>query len=60
MLRELPQRVVRQCCVAKRQDFETEVFWDTMVVNCQNYSGSTGPVGVEADGEFSCFSEGAG
>ena len=59
MLRELPQRVIRQCCVAKRQDFET-VFWDTMVVNCQNYSGSIGRVGVEADGEISCFSEGAG
>ena len=26
------------------------------MVNCQNYSGSTGPVGVEADGEISCFS----
>ena len=31
------------------KDFETEVLWDTMVVNCQYYSGSTGPVGVEAD-----------
>ena len=30
------------------KDFKTEVFWDTMVVNCQNYSRSTGPVGVEA------------
>ena len=40
--------------------FESEVFWDTMVGNCQNYSGSTGPLGVEADGEISCSSEGAG
>ena len=40
--------------------FTTEVLWDTRVVNCQNYSGSTGPVGVEADGEISCFSDGAG
>ena len=31
-----------------------------MVVNWQNYSESTGPVGVEADSEFSCFSDGAG
>ena len=46
-------RKIRQCCVAKRQDFETEVFWDTVVRNCQNYSGSTGPVGVEADTVFS-------
>ena len=37
------------------------VFWDTMVGNCQNYSGSTGlVVFVEADGEISCFSDGAG
>ena len=42
------------------KDFRTEVLWDTMVVNCQNCSGSTGPVGVEADGEISCFSDGAG
>ena len=48
-------RKIRQCCVAKRQDFETEVFWDTVVRNCQNYSGSIGPVGFEADNEFSCF-----
>ena len=27
VLRELPQKVIRQCCVAKRQDFETEVSW---------------------------------
>ena len=60
VLRELPQGVIRQCRVAKRQDFESEVFWDTMVGNCQNYSGSTGPLGVEADGEISCSSEGAG
>ena len=26
----------------------------------QNYSGSTGPVSVEADSEISCFSDGAG
>ena len=37
------------------KDFETEVLWDTVVVNCRIYSGSTGPVGVEADGEISCF-----
>ena len=42
------------------KDFRTEVLWDTRVVNWQNYSGSTGPVGVEADGEISCFSDGAG
>ena len=42
------------------KDFETEVLWDTVVVNCRIYSGSTGPVGVEADGEVSCFSDGAG
>ena len=36
------------------KDLETEVLWDTMVVNCQNYRvGSTGPVGVEADGGIS-------
>ena len=29
------------------KDFRTEVLWDTMVMNCQNYSGSTGLVGVE-------------
>ena len=27
---------------------------------CQNYSGSTGPVCVEAEGGISCFSDGAG
>ena len=56
VLRELPHGATRQCRVAKRQDFETEVplsccqaarlwdwgFWDMMVVNCQNYSISTG------------------
>ena len=26
-----------------------------LVVYGQNYSGSTGPVGVVADGEISCF-----
>ena len=31
----------------------------TLVVYGQNYSGSTGPVGVEADGEISYFSDGA-
>ena len=30
------------------------------MVNGKNYSGSTGPVGVEADGRISCFSDGAG
>ena len=40
--------------------FRTEVLWDTLVVYGQNYSGSTGPVGFEADGEFSGFSDGAG
>ena len=39
------------------KDFATEVFWDTLVVN---YSGSSGPVGVEADGEIFCCSDGAG
>ena len=33
------------CCLAAR--LEIEVSWDTMVGNCQNYSGSSGPVGVE-------------
>ena len=42
------------------KDFRTEVLWETMVVNSQNYSGSTDPVGVEADGEISCFLAGAG
>ena len=42
------------------KDLETEVLWDTMVVNFQNYSGSTGPVVVEADGGISRFSDGAG
>ena len=42
------------------KDFETEVLWDTMMVNGKNYSGSTGPVGVGADGRISCFSDGAG
>ena len=37
------------------KDFESEVLWDSMVVNCQNCNGSTGPVGVEVDGEISCF-----
>ena len=32
---------------------------NTLVVYGQNYSRSTGPVGVEADGEISCFSDGA-
>ena len=40
------------------------MLWDTLVVYGQNYSGSTGPVGVEPDGEISCFffffSDGAG
>ena len=35
------------------------MLWDTLVVYGQNYSGSTGPVAVEADGEISCFSDGA-
>jgi len=41
------------------KDFATEVFWDTLVVNGNNYSGSSGPVGVEADGEISWSSDGA-
>ena len=28
------------------KDFETEVLWETMVVNSQNYSGSPGPSGI--------------
>ena len=36
------------------------MLWNTLVVYGQNYSGSTGPVSVEADGEISCFSDGAG
>ena len=52
------------CCVIKLayrltldvKDFRTEVLWDTMVVNGQNYSGSTGPVGAETDDEISGFS----
>ena len=40
--------------------FETEVLWDTVVVNCRICSESTGLVGVEADGEISCFSDEAG
>ena len=59
VLSKLPQGVIRQCRVAKRQDFATEVFWDMMMGNCENYNGSTGPVGVEAHGEISCFSEAA-
>ena len=45
------------CCVINLdvKDFKYEVFWDTMVVNCQKYSGSTGPVGVEADGRSLVF-----
>ena len=43
------------------KDFESEVLWDMMLVNGQNYSGSTGPVDVDAvDGRISCFSDGAG
>ena len=43
------------------KDFESEVLWDMMLVNSQNYSGSSGPVDVEADGGTSCFfSDGAG
>ena len=37
------------------KNFRTEVLWDMMVLNSQNYSESTGPVGAEADGEISCF-----
>ena len=42
------------------EDFNTEMLWDTMVVNGQNYSGLTFLVDVEADGEISCSSDGAG
>jgi len=42
------------------KDFTTEVFWDTLVVNGKNYSGSSGPVGVEADGQIYWSSDGAG
>jgi len=41
-------------------DFNTEAVWDTLVVNGKNYSGSSGPVGVMADGQISWFSDGAG
>ena len=40
--------------------FRTQVLWYTLVVYGQNYSGSTGPVGVVADGEITCFSDEAG
>lgn len=41
-------------------DFSTEAVWDTLVVNGNNYSGSTGPVGVTADGQISWSSDGDG
>ena len=37
----------------------TEVMWDTMVVNGQNYSGSTRPVNLRQT-VISCFSDGVG
>ena len=40
------------------KDFSTEVVWDALVVNGQNYSGSNGPVGVEATGEIFWSSDG--
>ena len=39
------------------KDFATELFCDTSVVNGNNDSGSSGPIGVEADGEI-CLSSG--
>ena len=35
------------------KDFRNLMLWNTLVVYSQNYSGSTGPVSVEADSEIS-------